>query len=231
MDIAPDLYEKVNNTFLSNYNNDSEVTRLLEKLEKGIATHEDAYRYASKVGMHLSNAFKTHLSSGALPDGKMFYNIASRVIPPGMSKNYSMIIKYVSDVQEQLNKAAGIGIKAIKPKENKDRSKGIVDRVSSEDSFDDVSWIVGDPVVTASKSVVDDFIKANVEFHGKSGLQPKLVRRTTGKCCAWCTALAGVYDYPNVPDDVYRRHENCDCVVEYLPGDGRKQNVHSRKWR
>ena len=27
-----------------------------------------------------------------------------------------------------------------------------------------------------------------------------------------------------------RRHENCRCVVEYDPGDGKKQNVYSKKW-
>ena len=51
------------------------------------------------------------------------------------------------------------------------------------------------------------------------------------KYCKRCSSLAGVYEYPDVPEDVYRRHENCRCTVEYDPGDGKKlQNVHTKKW-
>ena len=42
--------------------------------------------------------------------------------------------------------------------------------------------------------------------------------------------LAGVYNYPDVPEDVYRRHNNCRCQVIYDPKDGsRKQDVHDKK--
>ncbi|CAG7589950.1 hypothetical protein PEPTYR26121_01104 [Peptoniphilus tyrrelliae] len=39
-----------------------------------------------------------------------------------------------------------------------------------------------------------------------------------------------MYEYPDVPKDVYRRHQRCKCTVDYLPGDGRKQDVHTKKW-
>ncbi|WP_205422898.1 hypothetical protein [Granulicatella sp. zg-ZJ] len=63
----------------------------------------------------------------------------------------------------------------------------------------------------------------------KHGLSPKIIRTHTGNCCDWCRNLAGVYDYPKVPKDVYRRHGNCRCTVDYKPGDGKKQNVWSKK--
>ena len=28
-----------------------------------------------------------------------------------------------------------------------------------------------------------------------------------------------------------RRHEYCRCTVEYAPGDGRRQNVHTKQWK
>ena len=28
-----------------------------------------------------------------------------------------------------------------------------------------------------------------------------------------------------------RRHDNCDCIVEYYPGDGKKQNVWTKEWK
>ena len=74
------------------------------------------------------------------------------------------------------------------------------------------------------------YFKNYVNFQGRSGLTPKIIRKAERKCCDWCAQLAGEYDYPDIPDDVYRRHERCQCTVEYDPGEGRRQNVHTRQW-
>lgn len=43
--------------------------------------------------------------------------------------------------------------------------------------------------------------------------------------------MVGTYNYPDeVPDDVYKRHRHCRCIVEYFPGDGKKQDVWSKEW-
>ena len=62
------------------------------------------------------------------------------------------------------------------------------------------------------------------------GLRPRVIRRVVANCCRWCGKLAGTYTYPDVPQEVYQRHEYCRCTVEYDPGDGRRQNVHTKKW-
>ena len=71
----------------------------------------------------------------------------------------------------------------------------------------------------------------NADFHAKAGLKPKLTRYVNSEHCEWCDKLAGTYDYP-VDKIIYARHENCDCVVEYHPKDGRGiQNSHTKGWR
>ena len=77
---------------------------------------------------------------------------------------------------------------------------------------------------------MDDSIRKNAEFHHKVGLSPKIVRRVVGHPCKWCKSLEGSYNYPEVPKDVYRRHGKCRCTVDYHPGNGKKQNVHTKKW-
>lgn len=109
---------------------------------------------------------------------------------------------------------------------DEEKAQGIIDRVSSE-PFEDVSWILDEPVKTLSKNAVDDTLQKNVEFQGKSGLSPKIVRTASADACEWCQDVAGTYEYPNVPDDVYRRHANCNCIVEYVEG-GKIQNVHTK---
>lgn len=82
-------------------------------------------------------------------------------------------------------------------------------------------------------AVVDDLIKSNADFHYKAGLSPKIIRKSNGSCCDWCSNLVGVYDYEDVKDTgnaVFRRHRYCDCTVIYDPGDGgKKWNVHTHK--
>lgn len=230
-DIVPELLEKIQNEFRNKYKNDSEIEELIRKLETGAAKHAEAYTYAGRVGSILTDAYADNLSSAVLPEGKMWYNIGNRILTPTMEENYQYISNYVSEVQRQLNEAAGIGIKPVVPPMNESRTKGIIDRLSSEDDFDKISWILREPIKTISRSIVDDSIKANAEFHGKSGMQPKIIRKSSGKCCKWCNEVAGIYRYPDVPKDVYRRHENCDCVVEYDPWNGKRQNVHTKQWR
>ncbi len=80
-----------------------------------------------------------------------------------------------------------------------------------------------------SQGVNDESVKRNAEFLGNSGVKAYIIRTTTGKCCQWCTNIAGKYEYGQEPRDIYRRHANCDCVVEYVV-DGKSQNVHTKQW-
>lgn len=81
-----------------------------------------------------------------------------------------------------------------------------------------------------SNSIIDNYIQKNVEFRAESGLSEKIIRTSSGHCCEWCDKMAGTYMYPDVPKDVYRRHDNCDCTVEYVDGKVR-QNVWTKKTR
>ena len=230
-DIAPDLLEKIKNEFQQRMKEDELLKSLKKKLQAGAAAHEDAYEYANRVGEILAEAYRHHISAETLPEGKLWYNIASRVITPTMQTDRSLIAEYVTAVQNSLNQAAGLGIKAVQPEIGADRITDLINRISSEDSYADIAWILQEPVKTYSREVVDESIKANVEQQGKLGLVPKVIRRTSGRCCEWCSRLAGSYDYPEVPKDVYRRHNNCKCVVEFDPGSGKRKNVWTKKWK
>lgn len=228
-DIAPELLARIEQEFEERFKADSLLAELAAKLEARAASHTQAYEYAGRVGEILTDAYQHHIASSSLPDGRLWYNIADRVITPTMKRNYDLIAKYVTAVQTDLNQAAGIGIKALPPDMDvEEKIQGIVNRVSSEKLYDDVRWILKEPVKTFGRNVVDTSIKANAEFQGRSGLTPKIIRKTSGSCCKWCTSLAGTYTYPDVPKDVYRRHDNCRCTVEYVKGKTRT-NVYTKE--
>ena len=89
--------------------------------------------------------------------------------------------------------------------------------------MNDISWILDAPVKVLLESIVDEFVKKNSEFNYLAGLRPKVIRRTTSaKPCEWCANIAGTYEYPDIPSDVWKRHDNCHCVIEYISVKGEK---------
>lgn len=230
-DITPKLLKKVQEDFQRGFNESKVIAELYAKVRDGTATYLEANDFAIEVGEILAGAYRRNISSAVLPDGKMYYNIANRILNPTMKQNHALITDVTNQVQKSLNEAANIGIRPITPKLNQDRIDGIINRLSSEDIFDEVAWILGEPVVNFSQSIVDDAIRDNAEFHGKAGMRPKIVRELAGGCCDWCREVADTYLYPDVPQKVYRRHQRCRCTVDYHPGNGKVQNIHSKQRR
>ncbi len=229
-DIVPELLDKIQRDFNTGLSKSSKIAAIRKAMDDGLATYADANEYAQEVGSILAQSFKKYITPETLPDGRMYFNIADRILTQTLGNNHKLIATASAEIQTQLNTAAGIGIKGIKVNLNKDRIKGLVDRVSSEIEFERIAWILDEPVINFSQSIVDDTIKANTEFHGKSGLPAKVTRIPEAGACKWCREVAGEYAYPNVPDDVYRRHERCRCIVDYDPGTGKTQNVWSKRW-
>lgn len=226
-DIAPALLEEVQKVFTNYRNSDKLLGQLRFKIEDGKADYEDVSAYALRLGELLSKALKFRVSAKDLPDGKLYYNIAEKLLGPLLKENHDLISYAAKITQQSLNKAAGLGVKAVVPKLDKERLNELYNLAASYDSFEQAAWVLGEPVVTFSQSVVDDAIRENVEYHGKAGLYPTVTRIAESGCCDWCSGLAGKYDYP-VDREVYRRHNRCRCLVLYDPGNGEKTDVHTK---
>ena len=231
-DVVPELLAAIQEQFDVAFAKDPTIIRIIGLIVNGTATHSDMNSYAIATGEILAEVFKKHLKSDNLPDGKMYYNIAERILTPTLKNNHEIIARAAAETQEILNRSAGIGIKAIKPKVDSGRISGLIEKVSEADNFDDVAWVLGEPVINFSQSVIDAVIKENADFHYRAGLSPKIVRTAVGKACDWCANLAGTYEYENVKEtgnDVFRRHRFCRCTVDYVPSEGKRRNVHSHK--
>lgn len=232
VDIVPELLELIERDFNIAISGSDKLKRIRKLIDDGKATYKQANEYAIEVGEILSLVYTKHIKSDVLPDGKMYYNIADRILTPTLSNNHIIVVKVSAEIQEQLNQSVGLGLKGIEPKVNQARIESIINRITHEELFDDVAWILGEPIVNFTQSTVDDTIKENITFQGESGLKPTVVRTVHGtKPCDWCRSQAGIYDYPNVPEDVYKRHDRCRCIVEYSPSNIEKQNVWTKEWR
>ncbi|MEG1525689.1 MAG: polymorphic toxin type 50 domain-containing protein [Clostridia bacterium] len=219
-DIASALLEAIRSSFKTLLG-DAEVTK---------KTYMGAAEYAERVGAALSEAFGSNLSSEALPDGRMYWNIADRTVRPMLEQGHNLVAEATVQVQQTMNKAAGIGLKAQAAPMNTERVDSILNKLSSAEQYDDAAWILDEPVKTFVRCTVDDTLRKNVDFQGKAGLSPRIIRTAESHCCEWCSKLEGTYRYPDVPDDIYRRHNRCRCAVEYDPGGGMRQDVWSKRW-
>lgn len=219
-DIAPILLEQIRRDFLE----------LLGDADFSGADYAAAEDYAEKVGAALSEAFRRNLTADTLPDGRMYWNIADRVVRPMLEQDHALIADAAVTTQQKLNELAGLSLKVQRAVLDENRVDGILQKVTAAERYEDAAWVLDEPVRTFSRMTVDDTLKANVTFQGKAGRSPRVIRTAESGCCKWCSAQAGIYTYPDVPQDVYRRHERCRCRVEYDPGSGKRQNVWDKQW-
>lgn len=229
-DVLPSILQEVQERFEQDFGKSEIIRNAFATLKAKKATYKTVNEFAIEIGEILSKALGASVSADKLPDGKMYYNIAQRLLTDVLGRNHELVSGYASDVQKNLNQEAKIGLKVQVPELNLDRIAGIVNRFSSEENFEDVSWLLGEPIVNFTQSIIDDTIRKNAEFHHQSGLQPEIIRKSYFHCCEWCQEVQGNYKYPRVPKDVYRRHQHCRCIVDYDPKSGKTQNVWTKKW-
>lgn len=211
------------------------VAQIIEsKLKKHTATYADAEDYAQDIGKILTDIFREYLPE-ALTDGKLYRAAAEVLVQQPMINAGKDVAEVTKRIQQALNDEAGIGIKAIDPGLNQDQMNGIITGICNAESYDSYVERFMDQVAGFFEGEVDDFVRENADFQYKAGLSPTIERKTVGKCCSWCSKLAGTYPYEDVRDrgnDVFRRHNNCHCMILYNPADGskRRQDVHLREW-
>lgn len=232
-DIAPDMLEAIRAHFSYRMQTDPTIKRLSKVFEDGGGTYEQVNEFAIRTGEILEGAYKLHISEAELPGGRMWYNIADKVLRPTLENNYAIVADAAETVQNGLNSAAGVQLRAIRPKKNGDRIQNLIQKVADYEHFSDAEWLLQEPVVNFTQSVVDDAIKANMDFQGGAGMRARVKRIAVGRCCEWCQSVAGDYTYPNVPPEVWQRHERCRCIIDYTPSKGNTERLRGtgRSWR
>lgn len=95
-------------------------------------------------------------------------------------------------------------------------------------NYDKIKRLLGEPIRNIAQSFYDDFVEANVKFRSRSGLKTFIIRQELAKCCKWCHGLAGIYNSEDAPQDIYRRHDSCRCMVTFKNEKG-YTNVWNKK--
>lgn len=215
---------------------DEKITKLVEKLSDGSATYIDAERYAEYLGANSGQAAwrAYRYTTSAAPDMPLKYDLAEQLIHRRMEDDFKRVTGYAQQVQEALNKEAGLSMKAIVPEYSSSRANDLAYKLSLDpgetEKFRD---FLKSAIQNAAQGAVDNMQELNIDAQYNAGLRPTIHRIANGsEACEWCWSLNGVYDYyPGMNSDIFRRHQNCNCIVYYDPGTGRRnQDVWSKRF-
>ena len=244
-DFGQSLLTDISGTLARKMTKDTKIRNLGRKIRDG-TDYQLANDYAVRAGELLSQSIMENTTT--LP--YMSEEVAREVIPPLLTANHDIVVTAVKTIQQNINKDAGIGLKALTADLDTNRIEGLIQKVASYETFDEARWVLNEPVINYAMSVVDQTIRKNFDASTKAGLRAKIVRKCEphetvtrnriikGKSysytyevpCQWCQDLEGEYDYQEVKktgSDVFRRHDGCRCTVEYIQGD-RAQDVWSK---
>ncbi len=229
-DIVPELNNRITTSFRTRMSRDPRVRQITRKMAAGNATLVDAQAYSERVGVNISESLKEHLTESTLPNGQLYYNIADRTVRPMLETGYELVNENAAEIQKVIDVGNGIGLNPAKADFPKKRTKGLIDMMTAEDiDLEEALKWIDEPVVNNTMSYFDDFISKNAEVSSRSGLTATIKRTASWRPCGWCADLAGSYIYGEQPEDIFRRHENCRCVVVYSREKGKYQDVHSKK--
>lgn len=233
-DVAPKLYSQIRKLFDKAVDEDRQLQRIENWIRDGTATQKDVLLYSQRLGRHASEACRAVLTPENLPDGKLYYNIAERTVKKLCQENEAEILARASKQNAAMNAAAGVGLKAKKPK--RDRTEDLVNAMCNEYAdADAVARLLGEPLMTVHASVVDDFLRTNADLADRAGLAPVIVREYDGvgvhdgkDACQWCLERAGRWTYGEAYErGVFERHTGCGCTVTFEYGQ-QSQDVYSK---
>lgn len=233
-DIGQDILRSVKADFAKALDDQSgRLGRLFKKIQDGKASMSEISTFSVLIGQTVSSAVEKRVTPEALPNGTLYFNIAQTVLQGILKDSHELINLAASSVQERLDAQQGLHIRAVKPEYPEERVKSIAGAASTASmnaNGEKEQRRLTSPVENVVQSFYSDYVRENADLRSKAGLNAYIVRRTSGKCCAWCADLAGRYRYEDAPPDVYARHDNCTCTVDFVTNNYRQDVWSKRKY-
>ena len=207
---------------------DPELRKLSKKIRNGKANFNDTFRYSEIVSKYLGEIMHENIGTITNPLGKEY------VCKELLRDHYEAINDVLGEVQVALDEELGIHLNPVKAPRNDERIAQVAHALEDPTvKPETIRRRAKAPVVNTAMSMHDDYIRVNAKLRNDLGLKPIIQRFGTG-CCAWCAAVAGKWRFGEQPDDVFRRHDNCDCVIIYdtqvLRGVKTQDGGRSKTW-
>lgn len=207
-------YEDIKKEFMDMVNNDKTAQKLYAQIKKGNASYATTGKLAQQIGKDLGRTLRMHAPLINIDEWDL-----DDLIPKSLGLDHAMVTTACKEVQENMNKDAGINLKFQEPKFDWDRVDGFIKELRDHaENFSDIEKGFYDQLENFSRNVSDEAMRDNANLAWRAGMKTVIIRIADAKCCKWCSSVAGRYDYNEVKDtgnDVWRFHENCGCTIDY----------------
>ena len=206
-------FEDIKKAFRKTVDEDPEVRKAYEEIQRA-PTYGATMKLANRIGEDLGRVLIKYAPELSVDDLEL-----ADILPKALGLDQAQVTTACKQVQEKMNKDAGLGIKYKEPKFNMDKALGLADEYRGVTDYDAVSQKLIEQVQNFSESVVDDSIYTNAGVMANAGVKAYIVRTAEATACDWCDEVAGTYNYFEVKDkgnDVWRRHLGCHCDIEFI---------------
>ena len=206
-------FDDIKQAFVQEVDGDKKCRDLYGKIRSGDASYATATKLAHQIGTDLAKVLVRYAPETSIDEWDL-----DDLLPKALGLDHHMVSEACRQVQEKINKDAGLGVKYKEPKFNSNRAYGLVDELKSGD-ISDVTGKLSEQIINFSDSVVDDAIYTNASTLSNAGVKAFITRTLVGnKSCEWCEEAQGTYDYWEVKGTnhpVWRRHLGCVCEIDF----------------
>jgi len=200
---------------------------LQKRIESGTATLRDSFEYSAAVA-GITGLVLSENIIGITPEERELICTAL------LRQNHREVNDIFAQVQENIDRRNGL---TLRPRQGEFPAERVQQFAHSlvdptvEESVIRRRARSGTENITLSFH--DDSVRENAKFRNDAGLKC-YIERIGSSCCDWCTEVAGKYLFGTQPKDIFRRHDNCDCVIIYdnkvLRGKLNEKGESTKTW-
>lgn len=221
------VLKKILDEYEAYINDDPEIRRLYALLRKGKATQTIGLQFAADSGGALANTVVANVVPELAVGEAIVLEDALAIIPAALLANYDDVVAYLYDLQTELDKKAGIGLKPVTAKFDDERARGLVEEMT-KGPLEDLADSFRSQVENFSMHSVDESMQLTAESRANAGLEVLVSRKyddkglSGGRECEWCLEReCNEIPYQEAYDmGVFERHPGCGCLITYTNSKG-----------
>ncbi|HOR22354.1 MAG TPA: hypothetical protein PLY43_06485, partial [Ruminococcus sp.] len=218
-------YEQLHAAIESRIASDPQLRALRKKISQGTATLAESSKYTQLCAQIMGQKLSGQVLGLSDREGVCTQLLRDR---------YSDVNQVCEQVMRSVDERAGIAMNprhAAFPAERVQQlAHSLTDPTVSDET---IQRRANTGAANVAISFHDDFVDENAAFRSDAGYECYITRVVGGASCPWCSTMAGRfrYDWEEMPEDIFRRHDNCTCTVTFEQGAFRQDVWSKHSWQ
>lgn len=217
-------YEQLHAAIESRIASDPQLRALRKKISQGTATLAESSKYSQLCAQIMGQKLSGQVLGLSDREG---------VCTQLLHDRYSDVNQVCEQVMRSVDERAGIAMNPRHAAFPAERVQQLAHSLTDPTVPDEtIQRRANTGAANVAISFHDDFVDENAAFRSDAGYECYITRVVGGASCSWCSAMAGRfrYDWEEMPEDIFRRHDNCTCTVTFEQGAFRQDVWSKRSW-